>query len=43
MICRETVYISLKVFVIMRMTLINHPNKFRLELQGNMIIDIQKC
>ena len=39
MICRETVYINLKVFVIMRMALINHPNKFRQELQGDTITD----
>ena len=39
MICIETAYINLKVFVIIRMALINHPNTFRQEFQGNTITD----
>ena len=37
MICKETVYINLKLFVILRMALINHPNEFRQELQEDTI------
>ena len=40
MICRETDYINLKLFVILRMALINHPNAFRQKLQEDRIRDI---
>ena len=37
MICRETVYINLRLFVILKMALVNHPNECKQELQEDKV------
>ena len=40
MICRKTFHTSLKLFVILRMVLINDPNELRQKLQKDIVRDI---
>ena len=40
MICRKTFHISPKLFVILRMVLLNDPNELRQKLQKDIVRDI---